>query len=62
MFPGRIRPGLIEARRRDATQAGRRQGFRGGFAPASLKPDDEDSNGDPDPPFPGRIRPGLIEA
>ena len=62
LFPGRIRPGLIEAvpRRRQPTRAPAY--FRGGFAPASLKRLVHRSLPGGPTIFPGRIRPGLIEA
>ena len=61
-FPGRIRPGLIEACRRNPLRRLLRRGFRGGSAPASLKRTGRTRRPRPHPPFPGRIRPGLIEA
>ena len=62
-FPGRIRPGLIEASVRIAGTESMAPTFRGGSAPASLKRADHLGRRRRDlPRFPGRIRPGLIEA
>ena len=62
-FPGRIRPGLIEAGSSRSRPSRLTPRFRGGSAPASLKPlEVEDPGGRGVGVFPGRIRPGLIEA
>ena len=60
-FPGRYRPGLIEA---SGAGSGRRRWrtFRGVIAPASLKHHTHHNEGVVNECFPGRYRPGLIEA
>ena len=61
-FPGRIRPGLIEASSSSARRGRRPRDFPGESARASLK---RPAIGQALPrarAFPGRIRPGLIEA
>ena len=63
IFPGRIRPGLIEAWTWTPTGTPSAAVFPGRPAPASLKPAGE-RQGSPlgRSLFPGRIRLGLVEA
>ena len=61
-FPGRYRPGLIEARADRGRQGNSDRPFRGVIAPASLKRQLRCQISILFGAFPGRYRPGLIEA
>ena len=61
-FPGRYRPGLIEARSAPGLARSAAPPFRGVIAPASLKRAAPAFGAAMRPGFPGRYRPGLIEA
>ena len=62
LYPGRMRPGLIEAVIDDLINDADVRGIRGACAPASLKPERIYGLTICSCLYPGRMRPGLIEA